>query len=91
MCIPVYVCTDGTAPHLCIPLLGVEVRLGTTMDEKYISHMASSKNPKRTLEEYLSDDKNTQITSGHTFQLSSPLLKKNQSPLYFPLPKASKA
>ena len=59
MCIPVYMCADGTAPHLCIPLLGVEVRLGTTMDEKYISHMASSKNPKRTLEEYLSDDKNT--------------------------------
>ena len=59
MCIPVYMCADGTAPHLCIPLVGVEVRLGTTADEKYISHMASSKTHKRTLEEYLSDDENT--------------------------------
>ena len=59
MCIPVYMCTDGTAPHLCIPLVGVEVRLGSTMDEKYISHMASSKTQKRTLAEYLPDDENT--------------------------------
>ena len=60
MCIPVYMCADGTAPHLCIPLVGVEVRLGTTADEKYISHKASSKTQKRTLEDYLSDDENTQ-------------------------------
>ena len=59
MCIPVYMCADGTAPHLCIPLVGVEVRLGTTADEQYISHMASSKTQKRTLEDYLSDDDNT--------------------------------
>ena len=60
MCIPVYMCADGTAPHLCIPLVGVEVRLGTTADKKYISHKASSKTQKRTLEDYLSDDENTQ-------------------------------
>ena len=59
MCIPVYMCADGTAPHLCIPLVGVEVRLGTTADEKYISQMASYKTQKRTLED-LSDEENTQ-------------------------------
>ena len=59
MCIPVYMCADGTAPHLFIPLVGVEVRLGTTADQKNISHMASSKTQKRTLEDYLSDDENT--------------------------------
>ena len=80
MCIPVYMCADGTAPHLYIPLVGVEVRLGTTADEQYISHMAYSKNPKRTLEDYLSDDDNTTT-------------KNFWPPLYLPLPlpKASKA
>ena len=59
MCIPVYMCADGTALHLCIPLVGVKVKLWTTADEKYISHMASSKTQKRTLEDYLYEDENT--------------------------------
>ena len=60
MCIPVFVCNDSTAPHLCIPLVGVEVRLGSTVDEHsgkhYISHMASTKTHKRPLEGDSSDD-----------------------------------
>ena len=60
MCIPAYMCADGTASHLCISLVGVEVRLGTTADEKYISHMASSKTQKRTNEDDSSDDEKPQ-------------------------------
>ena len=70
MCIPVYMCADGTAPHLCLPLVGVEVRLGTTADEKYISHMASSKTQKRTLEDYLSDNENTPLNSLSPFAIA---------------------
>ena len=87
-------CADGTDPYLCIPLVGVEVRLGTTADEKYISHIAPSKTQKRTLEDFLSDDENTPTKNfwPHflVIQSTSP---ENHLPLYLPLPlpKASKA
>ena len=56
MCIPVSMCADGTAPHFCIPLVGVEVRLGTTVEEHNNSHMASSKPQKGPFEDNLSDE-----------------------------------
>ena len=59
MCISVYMCADGTAPNLRLPLVGVEVRLWSKVDKHYISHMASSKNPKRPFEEDSSDDERT--------------------------------
>ena len=95
MCIPVYMCADGTAPHLCIPPVGVEVWLGTTADGKCISHMASSKTQKRTLEDYLSDDENTQTKNfwPHFFSNAVRISRKKHLPLYLPLPlpKAFKA
>ena len=59
-CVSLFTCALMALPSIYVkPLVGVRVRLGTTADEKYISHMASSITQKRTLEDYLSDDDNT--------------------------------